>query len=319
MKTLFATALLACALLGSAARAADMTVTLLGTGTPIPEPDRFGPSTLVQAGGLNLLFDAGRGAPIRLAQINVLTGQIDALFLTHLHSDHVNGLPDVWLTGYLPIGGRKGALHVYGPEGTADLARGLVAAYAEDQRLRLRTTPDAKPDMEIDAREFSAEGPVFEKNGVKVIAFPVDHGPGLKAFGFEIDFGGRKVVLSGDTKLNDNVIKHATGADLLVHEVFVVPPALKDTPIVAAIQRVHVTPQQAGMVFSQARPKLAVYSHIGLFSTPKVPPVAVDEIGHQTRETYAGPFEIGRDLMRVTVGDAVTVRNFDANRNGYGD
>jgi ribonuclease Z len=306
VKQLLAAALVA-ASLSVGAHAEDMTVTLLGTGTPIPEPDRFGPSTLVQAGGLNLLFDVGRGAPIRLAQVKVLTGKIDAVFLTHLHSDHVNGLPDVWLTGFLPIGGRKGALHVLGPEGTAELARGLITAYAEDQRLRLRTAPDSKPDMEIDAREFAAEGIVFERNGVKVTAFPVDHGPGLKAFGFRIDYDGHSAVLSGDTKLNDNVVRYATGADLLVHEVFVVPPALKETPIVAAIQRVHVTPQQAGEVFGRAKPKLAVYSHIGLFSMANVPPPAVEEIDRQTRETYAGPFVIGQDLMRIVVGDTVRV------------
>jgi ribonuclease Z len=163
--------------------------------------------------------------------------------------------------------------------------------------------------MEMEAHELNDDGGVaFEGNGVKVTAFKVDHGPGLKAFGYEIDFGGHRVVLSGDTRLNDNVVAHATGADLLVHEVFAVPAALAATPIVAAIQRVHVTPQQAGTVFGRAKPKLAVYSHIGLFSTPKVPPVPLSEIDRQTRETYSGLFVVGVDLMRITVGDTVTVQ-----------
>ncbi|HXW27842.1 MAG TPA: MBL fold metallo-hydrolase, partial [Xanthobacteraceae bacterium] len=100
----------------------QLVVTLLGTGTPELVASSFGNSTLVQAGGLNLLFDAGRGASLRLEQMGVSLGKIDGIFITHFHSDHLNGLSDVWMTGYLPpIGARKTPLQVYGPTGTEHL------------------------------------------------------------------------------------------------------------------------------------------------------------------------------------------------------
>jgi ribonuclease Z len=98
----------------------EMAVTLLGTGTPVASPDRFGPATLVEAGGLTLLFDAGRGVTIRLAQLHIPFGKgIDAIFLTHYHSDHVNGLPDIWMVGYLPgpLAGRIKPMRLWGPAG----------------------------------------------------------------------------------------------------------------------------------------------------------------------------------------------------------
>jgi len=106
----------------------EMVVTLLGTGTPLNDPKRFGFSNLVQAGGLNLLIDAGRGASIRLGQLGVPLGKIDAVFISHFHSDHINGLGDIYSTGYIPVptlGGRKDALNVYGPAGTQRLVEGM--------------------------------------------------------------------------------------------------------------------------------------------------------------------------------------------------
>ena len=98
----------------------DFTVTLLGTGSPIPAPDRFGPSNLVEVGGQRLVFDLGRGCSIRLWQKQIPLGSIDAHFLTHLHSDHVNGLSDLWLSGWIQtaFGGRKKPFTIYGPPGT---------------------------------------------------------------------------------------------------------------------------------------------------------------------------------------------------------
>jgi ribonuclease Z len=122
----------------------DFKVTLLGTGTPVPSPDTFGPSTLVEAGGQKLVFDLGRGCTIRLWQEQIALGSIDAHFLTHLHSDHINGLPDLYLSGWIqtPFGGRKSPFVIYGPPGTQKMMASLWEAFSEDRRIRLE---DEKP------------------------------------------------------------------------------------------------------------------------------------------------------------------------------
>jgi ribonuclease Z len=117
--------------------ASDFRVTLLGTGTPVPSPDRFGPCTLVEAGDQKFLIDAGRGATIRLYQLKLPIGHIDVQLLTHYHSDHTSGVPDVWLTGWLEsyFGARKTPYRVIGPTGARELIENLERAYALDIKI----------------------------------------------------------------------------------------------------------------------------------------------------------------------------------------
>ncbi len=195
---------------------------MLGTGAPTPRPDRFGPSTLIEAGDQKLLIDAGRGAAIRLYQLNVPLRQLDALLLTHYHSDHTSGIPDVWLTGWLTshFGTRTKPFRVIGPVGAKLLMENLERAYALDIKIRIADEKLPPSGVAVHVEEFDNDGVVYEKNGVKVIAFEVDHGDMIKpAYGYRIEYGGRIVVISGDTRYNQNVIKCATSADLLVHEV----------------------------------------------------------------------------------------------------
>ena len=282
----------------------QITVTLLGTGCPQAVMNRFGPSTLVEAGGQKFVFDAGRGALQRLTQLGVRWQDVQGVFLTHLHSDHVVGFPDLWLTGWLLAPGRRVPLQVWGPTGTSSMMAHLEQAYQADITDRL-TNDGVSPDGAKLVAHDITEGVVYDKGGVKVTAFEVDHAHIKPAFGYRIDHAGRSVVLSGDTRVSENLIRHAQGVDLLVHEVFIastleragVPPA-RAKNIIAY----HLSPEQAGEVFTRTRPRLAVYSHICL------PTATEQDVVAPTRTTYAGPLELGEDLMVIDVGEKVAVR-----------
>jgi len=289
----------------------DFRVTLLGTGVPTPRPDRFGPSTLVQAGDQTLLIDAGRGATIRLYQLGVPMGRVDALLLTHYHSDHTVGIPDFWLTGWLQshYAQRSAPLRVIGPTGAKNLMSNLEKAYAADIKIRIADEKLPQQGVALAVEEFAADSVVFERSGVKVTAFEVDHGDVIKpAYGYRIDYGGRAAVISGDTRYNENVVKYGAGADLLIHEVATARPELMSEPFIQRIMAHHTTAREAGLVFSRTKPRLAAYTHLVFLASQKVPPATLDDLVAETRQTYGGPLEIGEDLMSFEIGDEVVVR-----------
>jgi ribonuclease Z len=288
----------------------DFRVTLLGTGVPIPSPSRFGPSTLVEAGDQKFLIDAGRGATIRLYQLKIPIGRIDVQLLTHYHSDHTSCLPDVWLTGWLEshFGRRKTPYKVIGPTGAKRLIENLERAYADDVKIRIADEKLPLSGIVTDVSEYDRDGLVFEKNGVKVIAFEVDHGDAIKpCFGYRIEYGGRVAVFSSDTRYNENVVRYGKGADLLVHEVAMARPELLKETYIQRIVGHHTTPYDCGRVFAQTRPKLAAFTHIVLLASNDVPAPSLDELVAEVRQTYDGPLEVGEDLMSFEIGDTVTV------------
>jgi ribonuclease Z len=286
-----------------------ITVTLLGTGTPALDPTRFSQSTLVQAGGLNLVVDAGRGSSIRLAQAGLSLADVDGVFLTHFHSDHVGGLADLWMTRYIPaIAGHPGPLQLYGPTGTEHIADGLMDTFSADTSIRSADEAVTPADARIDSHEFDRDGVVFERDGVTVTAFEVDHGDLIKpAYGYRIDYAGHSVLISGDTRFNQNVIDHGKGVDVLIHEVAAAPAELETSPTFVPVLAHHTSPEDVGRVFSADRPKMAVYSHIVLIRTPEVPAIPLSELEARTRTTYDGPLTVGADLMRFEIGEQVTV------------
>ena len=289
----------------------DFRVTLLGTGVPTPRPDRFGPSTLIEAGDQKLLIDAGRGAAIRLFQIGIPIGRIDALLLTHFHSDHTSGIPDIWLTGWLEshFGTRRRPFQVLGPTGAKALMANLEKAYAADIEIRTADEKLPREGVAVAVEEFNSDGAIYQKNGVSVIAFEVDHGDLIKpAYGYRIEYGGRSVVISGDTRFNENVIKFGTGADLLIHEVAIARPELMAESYIKRIMAHHTTAREAGMVFARTEPKLAAYTHLVLLASKDVSPATISDLIAETRKSYDGPLEVGEDLMCFEIGQTVSVK-----------
>jgi ribonuclease Z len=287
----------------SAGHAADGTfrVTLLGTGTPTLSLDRFGPSTLIEAGDQKLLIDVGRGATIRLNQLHVPLSKIDVIFFTHYHSDHTVGMPDLLLTGWLAPTFRTLPMHVVGPIGAKALMDGLASAYVGDIKGREQEQHLPPSGVAANVEEFVQDGIVYQHGGVRVTAFAVEHG--IKpAVGYRIDYEGRSVILSGDTNFNENVIKNGAGADLVIHEVAVISPELLKLPAFQTILSIHTTPRQAGTVFARIHPKFAVYAHIAQLGTPAAPPPGIADIVNETRQTYEGPLAVGEDLMTFDIG-----------------
>ena len=295
----------------------DFRVTLLGTGVPTPRADRFGPSTLIEAGSRKLLIDAGRGTTIRLNQIGVPMGEIDALLLTHYHSDHTSGIPDLWLTGWLQshFARRTTPFHVIGPTGAQTLMSGLEMAYRRDIEIRIADEQLPPEGVAVIVDEFNQDGVVFDQDGVRVLAFEVDHGAAITpAYGYRVEYDGRVAVISGDTRYNENVIRYGEGADLLIHEVAIVRPELMLEPFIQRIMAHHTTAREAGMVFSRTRPKLAAFTHLVFLASETVPPASIADLIDETRQSYSGPLEVGEDLMSFLVEGEISVQRYQPGR-----
>ena len=289
----------------------EIKLTFLGTGAPRPSHDRYGPSILVEAGGYKIIVDAGPGMRERLFQaggFELLTA-IDHLLITHLHFDHTIGAPGLWLTGWLF--GRKTSMKVFGPTGTAEMMANFETAY--DWDIRYRTIVGVhKQGSEIIATDIGP-GILFDKDGLKITAFNVEHMPinietgeslGLEGatLGYRIDYKGRSVLFSGDTRSTpeSEIIPMGKGVDVLIHETQVPAPGNSPEAKLANVSlSVHSTPAQVAYVFEQTRPRLAVYSHI-------IPPeITSDELLALT--DYGGNMMVAEDLMTLTIGDEITV------------
>ncbi|MCE9601775.1 MAG: MBL fold metallo-hydrolase [Gemmatimonadetes bacterium] len=197
---------------------------MLGTGTPNADPDRSGPAVSVVRDGRSYLVDAGPGivrraaAAARLGFTALEPKNLKVLFLTHLHSDHTIGLPDVILSSWVLE--RTTPLELYGPPGTKAMVDHLLAAYSADIRNRLDgLEPANETGYLVNVHEI-APGMVFDDGNVKVTAFAVPHGDWEVAFGYRFDSADRSIVISGDTRASDAVVTACNGCDLLLHEVY---------------------------------------------------------------------------------------------------
>ena len=295
----------------------NMRVVLLGTqGGPTFNAQRLGISTLVLAGSERLLFDAGRGATTGMVRSGVNPVDVTKVFLTHLHSDHVISLPELIVLPWAQ--GRIVALSVWGPSGTRSMMQKFQEALAFDIHVR-RDVDEKIPaeGVQVVSTDIT-EGVVYVSGGVTVTAFLVDHGPVEPAFGYRVDYRGHSVVLSGDTKPSDNLVKFAAGVDVLIHEIgrFKQDPLLSGPPDdllpnsrqtrrqAMTIAMHHSDGVEVGAVLARVRPRLAVFSHYN--ADPQSTLLLV-------RRQYAGPVEFGEDAMTIDIGATIDVRRRVAN------
>jgi ribonuclease Z len=278
-------------------------VHLIGTGGPELTPTRQGMSTLIEANGQTLTFDVGRGALQNIYLSRIDPRSVTKVFLTHLHSDHIEGLPSVWMTPWFMFA-RKPGLEIWGPEGTRQMVEGMRMMYGHD--VEHRANPTFKREyLDITVHEI-APGVVYDEGGVKVTAFPVEHDDGNPAFGYRIDAAGRSVLLSGDTTYSDNVVKYGMKDDLIISNVVAFSDAMTRAGVLKPVLNKLTTPEQAAAIFAKTQPRLAAYSHV---VKKELPGDAGDGvIIERTRKAgYDGPLVMGQDRMTIAVGNAVTI------------
>ncbi len=282
-------------------RADGITVVLLGTGGPELTRGRQGAATLIEAGGHRLLFDTGRGVLQRLYEARVDPAKVTEVFFTHLHSDHIEGLPSLWMTGWFLLG-RTEPMAFYGPDGTEAMLRGMEGFLGHDLVARVHS-PVRPPGLTYAVHEIKADGVCFDRDGLVVTAFLVDHKDGNPAFGYRIDYQGHAVVLSGDCTYSQNLIAHAQKVDLLVHNVFAVSDEiLMHNPGERAVALKLAPPELVASVFAETRPKLAALSHVIRIGLKD------EEVVARIRASgYKGPLLMGLDRTVIRVGDTVIV------------
>ncbi|RJT25056.1 MBL fold metallo-hydrolase [Chakrabartia godavariana] len=291
-----------------------------GTGSPLPSRDRASACTVAVAGGKLFVFDAGEGAGETLSLMGLPLGKIEGVYLTHLHSDHFEGLGPLALQRWAGTAAQT-ALPVLGPEGTQKIAEGLNIAYGPDGGYRMaHHGPVAVPPSGFGfAATVLNPGVVYDKDGVKITAFPVNHAPVAPAFGYRLDWQGKSVTISGDTAKAPQLAGYAKGTDLLVHEVL--NPTLVEDMAKAAerhgqkgrakifrdIQTYHSSPQVAGDAATAAGAKMLAFTHV----VPSLPRPLMRLVTVGAADHYGGPIRTMRDgdLLSITGQGEPAYRN----------
>ncbi|KAA0094641.1 ribonuclease Z [Mycolicibacterium sp. P1-18] len=271
-------------------------VTLLGTGSPMVDPHRAGPATLVRAGGQTFLVDAGRGVLMRAAAVGVGAADVTALLLTHLHSDHITDLSDVITTRWVTTFTRT-TLRVIGPPGTAAVVEATLAALAPDIGYRVGHHADITEPPSVEVEEVT-DGVVWGRDGVRISVGPTDHRPVEPTIGFRVEFGGASVVVAGDSVPCATLDALAAGADALVHTVI-----RKDLVALVPNQRLrdildyHSSVEQAAATAARAGVGTLILTHY----VPPLTPGREDDWRALAATAFDGRVELGDDLHRVEV------------------
>ncbi|MES2401250.1 MAG: MBL fold metallo-hydrolase [Pseudomonadota bacterium] len=285
-------------------------VGLCGAGSPFPDDKRAGPCTLVVAGKRLFVIDAGSGSVRNIGKMGFQHGRINAIFLTHFHSDHIDGLGELLLQRW-GSAANTSPVPVYGPEGVESVLSGFMQAYGQDRSYRVAHHGEAT----VPAGGFGGKAMTFTPGtdgrvvvlkdaDLEVIAFTVDHGPVHPAVGYRFNYKGRSVVISGDTKKTAAVQREAAGVDVLVHEALSRPltALLKDGAMQAGrmnlvkifgdITNYHTTPEEAAETARDAKVAYLLLNHI----TPPLPLPALEKafLG-EAPAIYGGPLRVGLD------------------------
>lgn len=269
-------------------------VILLGTGTPSPSPTESGPATAVVYGKRVFLFDAGAGVMRQINKARLPISGPEATFITHLHSDHTLGCPDLILTTWIMR--RTKPLEVYGPLGLRRMTDLLLQAYSEDIKIRIEGLEKELPDAyKVNVHEISS-GVVYDSSGVKITAIPVLHGNWKEAYGYRIDTPDRSIVISGDTRPCDALTEASKGVDILIHEVY---PESKVKPEDRLggeywpqyLKEFHTSDVELGKIAEEIKPGILVLYHIvRMGATDKE---LIDGI---RKGGYKGKVVVGRDM-----------------------
>jgi ribonuclease Z len=272
-----------------------MDVTILGSGSPIPDAERAGPATLVRAAGRTFLFDCGRGVLMRLTAAMAAPNGLTALLLTHLHSDHITDFNDVvttrWVTSFQPL-----PLPVVGPPGTTTFADATVAMLRQDIGYRLAHHEDLTWEPQCEVTEVD-HGVAFDDGEVRIVAAPTDHKPVHPTVGYRIESGGKAAVIAGDTKPCAGLDELCEGADVYVQTV--VRRSLVEAVPVPRFQDIldyHSDVEDAGRTAAKAGVRTLVLNH----PVPAPLPGTEQEWIDEAAAHFAGEILLAHDLLTVS-------------------
>jgi len=276
-------------------------VVLLGTGGPRPDPRRHGPALAIRIGEECLLFDAGRGAVLQMVRAGIRPAQVNPIFITHHHYDHLSDLGDLMLTSWMQ--GRKRPLRIFGPEGTREIVDALIRrVYARDIAFRSRGEPAIGAWSPVEAADVGA-GLVCDGGSWKVWARAVVHGQGLGivdvpwgTLGYRVEAEGKVVAFSGDTIPCEGLDHLARGADVLVQCCYLARAEITDAHAERLSRFLFASSAEVGKVAASAGVKTLVLTHF----RPK-PPEMMRALEEDVRRDFAGRLILGEDLTEVQV------------------
>ena len=276
-------------------------VTILGSGTPRVNIDRFSQSILVEHKNDKFLFDAGRGALLRLNQSRILPNEINNIFFTHLHSDHILGFSDILMTGW--VYHRQKPLNVFGPPGTTNFIDSTIKSFEED--IKVRSLPPEKLDVNNlkSNIEIIFDGYTYKKNGLTVETFAVKHEPFTYAFGFKIFNDKYCMVISGDTTYSEQVIEKAKNCDLLIHEIaHASEHTLAKYPKAKGVISYHSDASQVSKIINTVKPRLTILNHVLSLDGS-----SDDEILSDIKKNTNHKVLIAKDLMTIDLKDEIYI------------